>query len=57
MAAWDRSVSKKSKFFRVVYIKTSNEKLTKAKLRAIPIFDKAGVFKVYLCSLVVIGEA
>ena len=56
MAAWDHSVSKKSKLFRVVYIKTSNEKLTKVKLRAIPIFDKAGVFKVYLCSLVVIGE-
>lgn len=57
MAAWDRSITKKAKFFRIVFIKTANEKLTKVKLRATPLFDKAGNFKVYLCSLVVIGES
>ena len=57
MAAWDRSITKKAKFFRIVFIKKANEKLTKVKLRATPLFDKAGNFKVYLCSLVVIGES
>ena len=56
MAAWDRSVTKKAKFFRVVFIKTANEKLTKVKLRATPLFDKNGEFKVYFCSLIVMRE-
>lgn len=56
MAAWDHSITKKAKFFRIVFIKTANDKLTKVKMRATPLFDKKGNFKIYLCSLIVVGE-